>query len=106
MMFKSKPMSLSKPMLIPKLAFKVLSLFLLSVIMAGCASILQPNREFAEPLTGSVIIAKNIFKDNKGVGCDSKTHKAKVACEKQVNDLAKSISDAKVKSQKNNHDQD
>jgi hypothetical protein len=72
-------------------------LILLSVI-TGCSSILNPEREFSEPVSGSIIVAQSLFKDKKSTSCESKSQKEKQACQKQVDALAQSITDAKAKS--------
>ena len=66
--------------------------------ITSCSTILAPDKEFTEPMSGSIIIAQNIFKKDKPASCDSKPKKERLACQKQVDALAKSISDAKEKS--------
>ncbi|WP_196140692.1 hypothetical protein [Aliikangiella sp. G2MR2-5] len=66
--------------------------------LVGCSTILDPDREFAEPITGSVIIAKDVLSpDEKPKGCDAKPKSQQEQCKKQVDELTDSITNAKKK---------
>ena len=72
----------------------------LSLWLTGCSTILDPDREFADPITGSIIIAKDVLtSDTQDKSCDQKPKSEQEACRKQVDALSEAIANAKKKNE-------
>jgi len=75
---------------------RVLIFALLLIISTGCSTILDKDREFTEPMTGSIMVVRDMLaKDKTNVDCESKAKPARVACEKELEELKKSFERAK-----------
>ncbi|MDH5629751.1 MAG: hypothetical protein OEY96_06310 [Gammaproteobacteria bacterium] len=82
--------------MLDKLKFICVFISLLST--TSCSSWMESDREFAEPVTGAIMIVRDAFSDEDDKDPCPKDKKKREACQKQINDLAESISKAKNKS--------
>lgn len=60
--------------------------------LLGCSSILDKDRGFTEPVTGAVMIVRDVFtSDKRAVGCDSLPKSKRETCQKEAEALRKAI---------------
>ncbi len=77
-------------------SFKVSIFFIFATILPGCSSIFDKDRKFTEPVTGAVMIARDVVSsDKKQGGCDSKPKSEREACKKEVEALTESFKKGK-----------
>ena len=64
----------------------------------GCSSMLDKDRGFTEPVTGAVMIVRDIFtSDKRPVGCDSLPKSKRETCQKEAEALRRAIENQKNK---------
>ncbi len=64
----------------------------------GCSSILDKNRGFTEPVTGAIMIVRDVFSNDKHpVGCDSLPESKRETCQKEAETLRRAIENQKNK---------
>jgi len=60
--------------------------------LLGCSSMLDKDRGYTEPVTGAVIIARDLLiNDDPPASCDSQPKSKQASCNKEVQALAESI---------------
>jgi len=75
---------------------KVIVVAVFCQILHGCATILDNDREFSEPMTGTIMVVRDVFSnDEENIGCQSKAKSARIACEKELEELKQSFERAK-----------
>lgn len=64
----------------------------------GCSTILDKDRGFTEPVTGAIMITRDVFsRDKPSEGCDSLPKSKIKSCQKEAEALRKAIENQKNK---------